>query len=515
MNWMLKKIQENKLDFIKGVIGVLICLPLAKVMQILVSKLTLQDSSSIYIYVLLYVMLMCTYITLVFRKKLYEKAHIYVLVLVILSGSVQIIGTPPVVGISWDDEIHYIRSAYTSWGANGDIAPADLKLVEHYVEVIYERKEYSPEGREAWIEYIDQYNEDNAELVHNEFSFTKEYVAYIPSAIGLAIGRFLNMTFTQTFMFGKFVNLLCYAFITALAIKQLDRGKLLASVIVMFPTNIFMAASYSYDWWVTSLVLLGFSLFIGDVQKKRKISIKKMVLILSILIVAMLPKAVYCPLLLTLMLFKDDRYEDAKICRWLVIGAILLLLASFILPILIGGAGAGDTRGGADVNASEQIKFILKNPFAYVAVLMRFLMGYLSPDSSLEYATFYAYIGRGSFATIALPILASACIIDNNAELLEKKENIWVKVGTFVSVAGSILLVVTALYVSFTPVGHVTVAGCQPRYLLPLFFPGLFILTKMGIDVPRKIKENVFVISAFTLCFVYLYNLFELCIIRY
>ena len=43
----------------------------------------------------------------------------------------------------------------------------------------------------------------------------------------------------------------------------------------------------------------------------------------------------------------------------------------------------------------------------------------------------------------------------------------------------TVILVATALYVSFTPVGLGTVNGCQSRYLLPLLVPCLsFILNQ-------------------------------------
>ena len=60
------------------------------------------------------------------------------------------------------------------------------------------------------------------------------------------------------------------------------------------------------------------------------------------------------------------KFEDAKqrkIFYAMVIGASLFLMATFVMPMIIGGPGTGDARGGADVNATEQVKFILNNPF--------------------------------------------------------------------------------------------------------------------------------------------------------
>ena len=44
------------------------------------------------------------------------------------------------------------------------------------------------------------------------------------------------------------------------------------------------------------------------------------------------------------------------------------------------------------------------------------------------------------------------------------------------SVVVTLAVVASALYVSFTPVGHYTVNGCQWRYILPVLFPGLYVI---------------------------------------
>ena len=38
-----------------------------------------------------------------------------------------------------------------------------------------------------------------------------------------------------------------------------------------------------------------------------------------------------------------------------------------------------------------------------------------------------------------------------------------------------IAVIASSMYISFTPVGHHTVNGCQPRYLIPLLFPAWYI----------------------------------------
>lgn len=513
MDKLTNALQNNKSTIIKCVVAILLYIPMAIAAEFLIGKAISHDTTSMYMKLLVYVLVACVYITFLVRKNVYKYAHIYIFAVIMLIGTVQVVGTPPVAGISWDDEIHYKRTAFVSYGANGQISPADEELSRYYQTVIFERKEYTAEGRAAWTSYIDQYHEENSELIESGLAFTKEYVAYIPGALGLAIGHLFGMTFTHTFMLGKFCNLLCYAVIVSFAIKQLDRGKLLAAIIAMFPTNIFLAASYSYDWWITSLVLLGYALFLKEIQIGRKITTKRLIVILAIMVLGILPKAVYFLLIAPMLFFKNDRYENPKICRWLVIGAMGVLLLSFLIPLLIGGGG-GDARGGSDVDGNGQIGYVLTHPFSYMGVLGKFFFHYLSPDTAGDYMTFYAYMGRGRFSTMVLPLIAAACALDNNAKPVDKKENIWVTLVGFLAVIGSIVLVATAMYVSFTPVGYGTVNGCQPRYLTPIIFPGLYLLTRMNIDVSKKIRENALLISVFTLAIVFLCNMLELSVMH-
>lgn len=63
---------------------------------------------------------------------------------------------------------------------------------------------------------------------------------------------------------------------------------------------------------------------------------------------------------------------------------------------------------------------------------------------------------------------------DKNAEDSWKEYN-KVKIAMIVLVMMIIILIATALYISFTPVALETINGCQPRYLIPLMF-GFFAL---------------------------------------
>ena len=61
--------------------------------------------------------------------------------------------------------------------------------------------------------------------------------------------------------------------------------------------------------------------------------------------------------------FKDKKQR--KIYYAIIIGTAIFLMMTFLLPMLINSPGTGDSRGGSDVNSTEQIKYILSNPLEY------------------------------------------------------------------------------------------------------------------------------------------------------
>ena len=51
---------------------------------------------------------------------------------------------------------------------------------------------------------------------------------------------------------------------------------------------------------------------------------------------------------------------------------------------------------------------------------------------------------------------------------------------------GMASLVATALYISFTPLGHSTINGCQARYLVPMLAPLLLLVTGQRFNIIKN-----------------------------
>ena len=99
-------------------------------------------------------------------------------------------------------------------------------------------------------------------------------IAYIPSSIGLCLGRLLHLPFSIKFALGKIFNLFAYAVICGIAIRIAPCRKCLFTCIALFPSAVLMAASYSYDPCVISFSLLGTALLLKMLISEEDISAK-------------------------------------------------------------------------------------------------------------------------------------------------------------------------------------------------------------------------------------------------
>lgn len=474
------------------------------------------DSFNPYRVMIIFAVLTILYYAYKCRKDVHLYMHKYFFLIIMLVGTIHILVAPPMVGMSWDDEIHYGRTSYMSWELTAQVSEADNAMIGNYVETIQQHFGYTEEDRATWKEEINQYDDYYTLVETPAYRLSERYIAYIPSAIALAVGRGIGLSYTATFMFGKWISLLCYAIVMSLSIKLLKgRGKTLVATMAFVPTMLFMASSYSYDWWVYSFIILGYSLVIGTIQDGRKISFRRMIITLAILFFGMMPKAIYFPLILPLLLLKKDHLEKPTKSRVFIILATLLVMATFLLPMFVNGAGQGDLRGGSAVNSTEQIKFILANVPTYIKILGRFLAGYLSSDASYGYLTLMAYYGQAKYFTVCIIAIVIAAVIDNRQ--YDKAEDLGksVKIGTVLAAFVAIALSATALYISFTAVASDTILGCQARYILPVLFPFLYVVGEMKLEASQKIKNNAFMLCTTMMAFVFLYGIYDLVVAIY
>lgn len=423
------------------------------------------------------------------KLKMEAGLHIVFIYIVVLLGSFLVFALPHVTAISPDDQIHFARSLGLSFLGYGYVSYADclfsvVPWVDNSIVDFAHIEDIVAYLNNATYSDVMPSSSFENPIDHSSLSFVA-MVGYIPSAIGLMAGKALGLKATYYLLLGKLCNLFFYAAIAATAIRVLPSGKILAFIVGILPTNIYLASNYSYDPWVTSLIMLGLALVLREkFAVNKKFELSSATLIATVFLAALSPKAIYFPLVLSMLLVPRAKFNSKGNYRSYVCFTcfvIMLAIMSFIVPMFGSSTGMeGDARGGQDVSASGQIAFILSHPLYSIGVIASYVAWYISPIASDGFTLNYTYMGN---LQAYLPFIAAVpyVLIAAFGFSGEKRESAQLcvieRMGILLLSFASIFLVALALYVSFTPVGFNWVNGCQTRYLEPLLFPvlmGLF-----------------------------------------
>lgn len=402
-------------------------------------------------------------------------------VLMLIVGMCMIICSP-FGHICWDYDSHTKFVLEQSYIGDRYVTAADKKIFNNEVPF---------EGKDALtnIKNIELFDEaGNVVIGVKEKGFTT--IAHFHTGLAVAVTRFLGFSYTTSSMFGRAANLLVYILICYFAMIKLKSGKAILATIAFFPTNLFLATNYSYDYWVTAFIFLGTAYFISEIKQQQKVmSIRDIIIMNGAFILACIPKQIYMPIMvLPLLMRKKWKNKSQQRKYYLICLAMLAFMAVLLIVRAFSSVtGGGDTRGGSEVNSMGQVSFIFSEPFGYTKILLNFLKTYLSIGSMKNYINTFAYLGNG---TVFVTWLFIAAIVFTTATDKDKYDNFnglnCVRVIDILLFFGIICLVATSLYISFTAVGSNTIHGCQGRYITPLLLPLLLVVASPGL----KLKIN-------------------------
>jgi len=340
-------------------------------------------------------------------------------------------------------------------------------------------------------------------------------VGYLPASIMIFIGRSIALPTYFIIILGLIGNHIAYTIIIYFAIKRLNSGKYILSIIAMFPTSFVQSTTYSIDFWVISLLMLGFAYLFYELQNPENvIKLKSILIILFSFFLGLGPKAIYFPLMFFIFFLNKRKFNTNKGHLIFIVSTsiiILFIICSFMLPYIasIFGGEVGDTRSpSTNVNATEQTLFILKNPLTYAKTLFIFLLKYLNIFTTQNFVTFYAHLGSSSFFHLVWTLLFFTVITDRNTNDIFTSNLIKKCIISLITLT-SIILVSTVFYIIFSTVGGNSIRGVQGRYILPLLFPFLYIVGSLNII--NNINKTVYTISIFSIMsFVLLYGAWQM-----
>ncbi len=449
---------------------------------------------------------------ILFRKKMGKKPEIVFFVVAMICGTL-ISFTELKTYLSWDELIHYKRAE------NVSLKKAFQDSNNIYAKTNYVPVSFSLNEQEKIDYFIDNEYETERKNRKEKYTFFEAYnlAGYVPSAITMLAGRALNLPVGILFILGKWINILVFSVIVYFSIKKLKSGKMLMAVIALFPTTIFLASNYGYDYWVIAFTLLGLSYFFSEFQQpEKKISKKDTIIMLGAFLAGLGPKAIYFPLMFLLFFMPSSKFTTRKqYKKYILITAatLLFVVSSFVMPFLIEGPGKGDVRGGELVNSTEQVKFIMTEPLAYSKILLNFIMEYSNPLNYERAIVSFASAGTSKGFFLMMLILLIVAVSDRNS--FDKKISGWkFKLSIIGIYVATVSLISSALYVAFTAVRSEVIVGVQPRYLIPLLFPLYYCL--FAFKFKGNLNKNYYNLTIFALVTVILlYGIWDLIVGNY
>ncbi len=443
----------------------------------------------------------------------------YFFVAALLFGSYLVFVLPAETNISWDDQIHYKKSLALSYIVDSEYADSDMTLLNPSLDdESLKRPGIDALSESEVVAYHSNLNDLYISSAYHraegfgtapEEASIASYatIGYVPSAIGLWVGRAFHLPYSLIFDMGRWANLFAYCLVSFFAIKIIPTRKILLCAVALLPTSLFLAANYSYDPWLISLLFLAVALVVRELSAPNiKLTVRSWIAMLLVFLVGLGPKAIYFPLIGLLFLLPKEKFVSSRQRRLFILSVVVLgciVVASFLLPFVSsGGASASDMRGGLDVSSSGQLRYILSDPLGYASMLLSFLANnFLNLLGSDGYTVMFAYLGHLQvaipwFATLptVLLLLIALTDVDSVSEKLARiPYAVWMAFLFLVTVC----LIVSSLYISFTPVGSDTVNGCQHRYLLPLVFPLLAFC--FNLKMKNNVNRKMYNLSAISL----------------
>lgn len=457
-------------------------------------------------FLVMFLTMVVTIILLVYKDyfaKYKEKAF---LIISLTSGILMINSLPNCLYLSWDDSTHFMNAnKFISSDSMEYSKTFDILKKQDYIN--YQTFSTKEERTRLYKSLDNLHKETKYKRLIGEYSNKYNKLVYFPFYLAFKIGSIFNISFIFSFIMAKVFNLLAYIVIFYFAIKISRRYKNYLFLIGLSLSTIFLATEFSYDPTITASIILAFSLY-SNMLEDKKINNKYLLLFVLAVIWASLPKAIYAPLLLLILFLPNNKFKDKKTAitiKSLIVIITLLLMSTFVLPMLIGGV-AGDARGG-NTNASEQFRLIITNPFRYSKVLLRFLVVdgpklfiSVSALSNISYVSYLIGNKILDFTSLIFYLLLMYVLFSNRVE--EKYLNNKTKILYGVMYLLIFALISTALYLSFTEVGSSNIAGVQSRYFLPLL-PFLLVILTPTIKKVKKdnyeLKEGLLLVTPFIL----------------
>lgn len=435
-----------------------------------------------------------------------EKVFVY---LAITFGLIFVLIVPPFQ--SPDEDSHFKRTYVISYGKfypsvnNNEIG---YYLPDDMVEYIANK--LTNMGKlDVKYSFKELYLEEKVSADYSKQSFytfsTVEVnpLAYMAPTLGVISGRIVaplagisgDTSAVYMLYFARIFSLISYVILIYFAIKITPILKKTFCMIGLLPMSLSLAAAVSYDNILIplSLLLVAIILKLSYDDSVKKIDKKYFAAIILIGFILLTVKTVYATLLALLLFIPRRKWgkDKEKIKSLLMIGGFILLLTLLSkLPYML-----LNIEDNGNSLASEQLKYILNNPFDYGITILRSIKNLFNYYLSGIVGTFGLLDTNLITPFVFFFFIGFILVGISDISLCEKKVTVFNRIIVILAVLASAFGIFTAMYIFWTSgleglgVGADIISGVQGRYFIPLLSTTFLIFSNDWISKNRNLKK--------------------------
>lgn len=323
-------------------------------------------------------------------------------------------------------------------------------------------------GFSYWLNIKNEFNEYTGienqfgGVFQSRFAPGSSFISYLPSIVGITIGRIVGLGTVQLLFLGRLLNLLFYCVLISLAIKKIPFGKIAITIAALFPMSLHLAASFSYDAVLISSCVFFISYVLYLAYTKEKIYWMDILILLLTMLFVSSAKVIYSLIALLIIIIPIKKFASKKNYFF----TLILLIVIIGLNIYISsGANIG---GYLDDNSSEY--FTLAYSLNHIGQVIRLIINsYMVQGQDYLFTMIGQKLGWLDYNIPIILIFAFMFIIIISIfikdEIVPSLKTRIVSLGIFALIMAGF----TATVVMWTPLQNSTISGMQGRYFLEIF----------------------------------------------
>lgn len=296
---------------------------------------------------------------------------------------------------------------------------------------------------------------------------------YIFSALGISVGRLLNLGAIPTFYLGRFANLAAYTLAVYWAIKRIPYGKTALFVISASPMLIHLVASYSYDFIIVALAIMFVAQAIHMREKEGNVTVKDIIICAVIAVFLAPAKLIYFPILLVIFIVPNEKFNFSKRTAVIIKFAVIAVGIATLLITQLGKISTYMGDGNTVFWSEDEVYSLsraLTHPIEFIKLAMNTIYKYTDYYSSMMVAN---HMDGSGGVTVPMFLWLPMLAVTFYSFLRKKNEekgvlSDWMRFFLFVVAIGVCAMSVLSIMFSWTPISLNYIKGVQGRYFIPI-----------------------------------------------